>query len=448
MEEKIDNLSNALMAMQNIMVQSGMVTNEKKEKNSAGSSKGENSALNTNSEMTIYQNAVQKDDNETIEVDGGEVILNISKNKSFVNQSSDEQGDTSDELINVNVTEQFRSIADCAAEMVEQEMVEERRPNPELLEVENRIRDAEAAKMRIIATPGNDFDIVGQPVSRENTHAMVNSIDDQYLVIGANVDPSLRQKIFRHEYIDFAWLLPKDRVVKEDDHCMELVNKGGYTYFVPVSDRECTSSISSFSCWEQAFRVFSNVYTKIFPDCATQLIQYNHIIYLASQNFVWENVYWYDKEFRMHLANFPERSWAVILQQAWLICLRDRIRQFGLAELCSVKYQDIDCAVQTCLKVKQFKLNNFSLFLTEDKQGNKYIFLGKSDIKSAFHLMPLSRSSFLWLIMKARHPLTGKWVYFVDKCLPFGSSISCAHFQRFSDALKQHSIQNGLQFNQ
>ena len=187
MEEKIDNLSNALMAMQNIMVQSGMVTNEKKENNSAGSSKGENSALNTNSEMTIYQNAVQKDDNETIEVDGGEVILNISKNKSFVNQSSNEQGDTSDELINVNVTEQF--IADCAAEAErrrsvessfgrnknpQQETVEERHPNPELLEVENRIRDAEAAKMRIIATPGNDFDIAGQPVSRENTDATVN----------------------------------------------------------------------------------------------------------------------------------------------------------------------------------------------------------------------------------------------------------------------------------
>ena len=116
------------------------------------------------------------------------------------------------------------------------------------------------------------------------------------------------------------------------------------------------------------------------------------------------------------------------------------------AEICSVKYQDIDCAVQMCLKVKQFKLDNFSLFLTEDKQGNKYIFLGKSDIKSAFRLMPLSRSSFPWLIMKARHPLTGKWVYFVDKCLPFGSSISCAHFQRFSDALK-HLIQYRMACN-
>ena len=38
--------------------------------------------------------------------------------------------------------------------------------------------------------------------------------------------------------------------------------------------------------------------------------------------------------------------------------------------------------------------------------------------------------------MKARHPVTKLWKYFVDKCLPFGSSISCSHFQHFSNALK------------
>ena len=109
---------------------------------------------------------------------------------------------------------------------------------------------------------------------------------------------------------------------------------------------------------------------------------------------------------------------------------------FTPSELCSVKYQDIDCTVHTCLKVKQFKLDNWSLFFCQDENGNRYIFLGKSDIKSAFRLIPLSRSSYPWLIMKARHPITGEWCFFIDKCLPFGSSISCAHFQRFSDALK------------
>ena len=74
------------------------------------------------------------------------------------------------------------------------------------------------------------------------------------------------------------------------------------------------------------------------------------------------------------------------------------------------------------------------------------IFAGKSDLKSAFRILGLSRSSWKWLVMKAQDPVTSHWKYFVDKCLPFGSSISCSHFQRFSDALC-HLIEHHLQVN-
>ena len=36
----------------------------------------------------------------------------------------------------------------------------------------------------------------------------------------------------------------------------------------------------------------------------------------------------------------------------------------------------------------------------------------------------------------AQDPNDGKWKFFVDKCLPFGASISCSHYQRFSNALR------------
>ena len=64
------------------------------------------------------------------------------------------------------------------------------------------------------------------------------------------------------------------------------------------------------------------------------------------------------------------------------------------------------------------------------------VFSGKTDVQSAFHSAPLRRSCFKWLLMKAQDLTTGIWKYFIDKCLPFGASISCAIFQRFSDALK------------
>ena len=37
--------------------------------------------------------------------------------------------------------------------------------------------------------------------------------------------------------------------------------------------------------------------------------------------------------------------------------------------------------------------------------------------------------------MPAKNPRDDQWYYFVDKCLPFGASISCSHFQAVSDAV-------------
>ena len=91
-------------------------------------------------------------------------------------------------------------------------------------------------------------------------------------------------------------------------------------------------------------------------------------------------------------------------------------------EFCSVKYRDLDCAIKLCLQAKG------------DKEGPVY--LGKADALSAFRVLPLSWASWRWLVMKAHNPKTSRWQFFVNKCLPFGASISCSHYQRFSDALR------------
>ena len=101
-------------------------------------------------------------------------------------------------------------------------------------------------------------------------------------------------------------------------------------------------------------------------------------------------------------------------------------------EWCSVQYNDLDEAIANCLQLK----NNTEM-----------IFLGKTDLSSAFHILPLRKDCFCWLVMKAEDPADGKFKYFVEKCLPFGSSISCSHYQRFSNALKhimtwQHGIKD------
>ena len=107
----------------------------------------------------------------------------------------------------------------------------------------------------------------------------------------------------------------------------------------------------------------------------------------------------------------------------------------------SVKYCDLDHAVCTYLDLQQQELERIQ---SEDTVGDQQMFVvvyaGKGDLGSAFRVLPLKRKSWCWLVMMAQNPVTGKWVFFVDKCLPFGSLISCAHFQRVSNAIK-HLIQ-------
>ena len=87
--------------------------------------------------------------------------------------------------------------------------------------------------------------------------------------------------------------------------------------------------------------------------------------------------------------------------------------------ICTVKYPDYIKAFNLCLK----------------EGGGKPCFCGKSDWKSTFRHFPIKRDFWRFLIMKACNPINLKWYYFVDKCMPFGSSISCMHFQAFSDAI-------------
>ena len=42
--------------------------------------------------------------------------------------------------------------------------------------------------------------------------------------------------------------------------------------------------------------------------------------------YMWDNVYLYDVEFRIHISQNPERHWSTILQQAWSMFLKDRVK--------------------------------------------------------------------------------------------------------------------------
>ena len=177
------------------------------------------------------------------------------------------------------------------------------------------IRNAEKSKARIFAAPGKDYKQIVSPTA---------IVDKGYIVVSAHLDENMIRNISCGEYVDFGKLIPHDRVMDQDDDRYEMIVKNGKTFWVPASNSQSVN-IGSFSRWEQAYHVFSNIYCKANPSRAAELIEYNHIIHTAALTFVWDNVYMYDKEFRLHMLKFPHRSWAMILQQAWTLRLKDRL---------------------------------------------------------------------------------------------------------------------------
>ena len=82
-----------------------------------------------------------------------------------------------------------------------------------------------------------------------------------------------------------------------------------------------------------------------------------------------------------------------------------------------MKYPDFSEAILMCVKV------------------GESCAIAKSDMSMAFRHAPLTRASWKFLILKCKHPVSGKVFFFVEKCLPFGSSISRMVFQVISDGI-------------
>ena len=131
---------------------------------------------------------------------------------------------------------------------------EQRRLSPSEVHAEKLIREAEQAKARIYGSPGKN-----QPQLNYELPRTDDRVDDYFLVVAVHIDEGTKLKIMMGEYVDFAKLIPKDKMMLEEDHQMEMVNKWGVPHWVPVADREC-AEINSVTKWDQAFRDYSNIY--------------------------------------------------------------------------------------------------------------------------------------------------------------------------------------------
>ena len=188
------------------------------------------------------------------------------------------------------------------------------------------IKQAELSKARVYEVPGKQNLQTSHallPMNVMNDYIHSAMVDENFLIVAAHIDDSTWRKIISCKYVDFSKLIPRDKILEEEDGCVQMLMKNGQTFFVLVQE---TTAINSYIRWEQAFRVFSDIFTRAYPQKSGELIQCNHIIHTISHTYIWDNVYRYDKDFRLHISQYPQRSWGIILQQAWAMRLKDKIR--------------------------------------------------------------------------------------------------------------------------
>ena len=284
------------------------------------------------SEATIYKRVVQqivpnleKQIDQFVENACRSVELNLrnvsSSSEEFMNMSNEVSPKVPNmpEVLNISETQALPGAGERTADQ----------------RADDFIRDAEKVKASMLEVEGknlfsphlaNTGDPCGKNTNMGDLPDVQNILimDNDYQMIDSHVDAALCNKVENLEYVDFGKLLPK-QIANSDDNRLEFVTKNRMTFLAPAADRE-NSVISSYIKWEQAFRVFSNIMTSKHPEKSSELLQYNHMIHTALMSYIWENVYSYDKEFRHHISRHPRRSWGVILQQAWTMLLKDRLR--------------------------------------------------------------------------------------------------------------------------
>ena len=282
----------------------------------------ENRMNDQHSEITVYHNAVKN------------LILkrNSSLSEDNAINTSDETDPGAHELIDRFIADQRRAKgpATDGAQIDDQQSstsgvqrssdgdgsVEVAEGQPKLDRVDKLIQQAELAKARIFNPPGKGL-------YEQFSHVCAVTTDENYMHLTAHVDETIQQKIEKGEYVDLGKLIPRDRVIQEEDNRMQLVLKDAKSYWVLIVEQ---TSINSYVKWEKAFRVYADIYSRANPFQATKLIEYSHIIHTILRSYSWDCVYLYDKDFRLHMARNPLRNWLVILQQAWSLCLRDQNR--------------------------------------------------------------------------------------------------------------------------
>lgn len=157
-------------------------------------------------------------------------------------------------------------------------------------------------------------------------HFSDDDSDDDYHIY-AHVDDKTIAAIKKGEFVELGKVAPDGSLDIDDEGRLNMVTKGGRVC-VESADK-APSNITNYQQWQSAFRVFSAIYQRAFPDKSLELLEYEHNIQNAARHFIWRNVATYDRMFRKRVARRYLKgkriSWAEKYARAWDFELQEKL---------------------------------------------------------------------------------------------------------------------------
>ena len=176
---------------------------------------------------------------------------------------------------------------------------------PALEKADKLVLDAERLKASLVAPQGT----CSLPIKIDHNIELLWNLDNDNNVfhVECHIDENLKFKIQKGEFVELKRLLPKERSFAghsmEDGTAVQLYTKNGQAFFaLPESH--------GIKRWDQAFRVYTTIYSQVNPKRAGEIWQYIHLIHTAAASYSWSNVAYYNFTFQHWMASKPWRSWS------------------------------------------------------------------------------------------------------------------------------------------
>ena len=245
-------------------------------------------------------------------------IFDVARNIDFINDMHDvtNDGHNSQNISNfVDAVHREQENRDGSRVIDEEEIRDQESLQQAKKVADEMIINAEQFKAVIVPKTGKDLLLprTSEPNQQQEVDqvgVIIDSLkkqmvydtdcDDEFFHIMCHIDPALRMKIEKGDFVDLERLLPKNRsqMFKEDNAMQFYYNEGGEPYWAPARKETCISNVHK---WEQAFQVYAAIYSDANPLRASEIWLYVCIINHAASAYTWENISFYDITFRHFL---------------------------------------------------------------------------------------------------------------------------------------------------